>query len=142
MTEEALKITSAIKTPREKNPGRVAAGKRLAAISKEAKERKKLERESCERSDTRCDNTSVVLAVGGLVVIGAAALYFLKSHCVFHNTEGAEETEKSKETEGTEGTEGREETAGSKRSERSEGTERSERPERPKRSFQAYSMDD
>ena len=34
---EAPKITSAIKTPRGKNPGRVAAGKRLAAISKEAK---------------------------------------------------------------------------------------------------------
>ena len=90
--EEAPKITSVVKTPREKNPGRVAARKRLAAISKEAKERKRLEREnvikkSCERSD----NTSVVLAVGGLVVKGAAALYFLK----FHNTEG-------ERTEGTE----------------------------------------
>ena len=43
MTEEDNKITSVVKT--EKNPKRVEQGKRLAVISKEAKERKKLERE-------------------------------------------------------------------------------------------------
>ena len=75
MTEESPKITSAIKTPREKNPGRVAAGKRLAAISKEQKRHK---RENAIKEP--CDKTSVIL-VGGLVV-AVAALYFLK----FHNT--------------------------------------------------------
>ena len=73
MTEP--KITSAIKTPRGKNPGRVAARKRLAAISREAKERKKLEGENViKESCSKKSNTSVVLAIGGLVVIGAVAL--------------------------------------------------------------------
>ena len=113
--EEAPKITSAIKTPREKNPGRVAAGKRLGAISKEAKERKKLERENAitEPYETTTTQNTAIL-VGGLVVIGGA-LYYLK----YHNTEG---------TEGTAGTE-RSDT-------------RSDTTEEPPPKFQAYSMDD
>ena len=77
MSEET-KITSVVKT--EKNPGRVAAGKRLAAISKEAKERKKLERENAvKESLNNNDNYSNIL-VGGLVVaIAGAAAYFFWS---------------------------------------------------------------
>ena len=78
MNEEASKITSVVKT--EKNPGRVAAGKRLAAISKEAKERKNLERENAiKESLDNNDNNNVL--VGGLVVatvLVGAAVYFLK----------------------------------------------------------------
>ena len=80
MTEESPKITSAIKAPREKNPGRVAAGKRLAAISKEAKEQKRHKRENAIKDPCNNSKTSAIL-VGGLVVT-VAALYFLK----FHNT--------------------------------------------------------
>ena len=78
MSEEAPKITSVVKT--EKNPGRVAAGKRLAAISKEAKERKKLERENAVKESRDNDNCNNII-VGGLVVatvLVGAAVYFLK----------------------------------------------------------------
>ena len=79
MSEEASsKITSVVKT--EKNPGRVAAGKRLAAISKEAKERKKLERENVIREESRDTEDSNMLVVIGLiatVLVGTVA-YFLK----------------------------------------------------------------
>ena len=44
--EEEPKITTT--TQKVKNPGRVAAGKRLAAISKEAKARKAAERKKAE----------------------------------------------------------------------------------------------
>ena len=75
MSEEEPKITSVVKT--EKHPGRVAAGKRLAAISKEAKERKKLERENAKKEDdTQGSNKTLVVGVVVVVVAGAAA-YFL-----------------------------------------------------------------
>ena len=77
MSEESMSasnvanITSDVK---EKNPRRVAAGKRLGAISKQAKEAKRLEREKQERAirDSEGDNGGyVVYLVGGLVVVGA-----------------------------------------------------------------------
>ena len=77
MNEEAPKITSVVKT--EKNPGRVAAGKRLAAISKEAKERKKLERENAVKESLNDNDNNMI--VGGLVVatvLVGAVVYFLK----------------------------------------------------------------
>ena len=80
MNEEAPKITSVEKTPREKNPGRVAAGKRLAAISKEAKEHKKLEQAVVTggtaglTTGTAGVNSSVIL-VGGLVVAGGSTVF-------------------------------------------------------------------
>ena len=46
-------ITSGVK---EKNPRRVAAGKRLGAISRQAKEAKRLERE--KTSKTKCSSAS------------------------------------------------------------------------------------
>ena len=142
MTEEAPKITSAMKTPREKNPGRVAAGKRLAAISKEAKERKKLERENVIIRDQYDPFESIhaVRLVGGafgLIVVARVALYFLSSERTEESegTAGSERTEGREARKATEGTEG---TAGSKQ--RREEPKRTEGRERPKRSFQAYSI--
>ena len=76
MSEKETKITSAVK--KEKNPGRVAAGKRLAAISKEAKERKKLERENAIRESVDNDNRNNTVVVGMLIVaVSGAVAYFL-----------------------------------------------------------------
>ena len=69
MSEEP-KMT-AIEKPEQKvkNPGRVAAGRRLAAISKEAKARKAEERKKAEEECTRNSNLLYV-SVGVLGVIG------------------------------------------------------------------------
>ena len=75
MNEEP-KITSVVKT--EKNPGRVAAGKRLAAISKEAKERKKLEREEAmKKSEDNDGNNNNIIVGGVLLAVAGAVAYFL-----------------------------------------------------------------
>ena len=65
MSEES-KITTVEKV---KNPGRVAAGKRLAAISKEAKARKAEER---KKTEEECigDSNLLFVTVGVLGVIG------------------------------------------------------------------------
>ena len=65
MSEEP-KITTVEKV---KNPGRVAQGKRLAAISKEAKARKA---EECKKLEEECTGNSNLLyvSVGVLGVIG------------------------------------------------------------------------
>ena len=76
MTEEEPKITSIVKTPIVKDPGRVAAGKRLAAISKEAKERKKLERENAIRNMQNPSDRENALLLVGIGLIAGAALYF------------------------------------------------------------------
>ena len=68
MAEEP-KITTA-EVEKVKNPGRVAAGKRLAAISKEAKARKAAERKKAEEECIENSNllyvTVDVLGVTGL----------------------------------------------------------------------------
>ena len=66
MSEET-KITTT--EQRVKNPGRVAAGRRLAAISKEAKARKAEERKKLEEECTGNANLLYV-SVGVLGVIG------------------------------------------------------------------------
>ena len=132
MTEEAPKITSAIKTPREKNPGRVAAGKRLDAISKEAKEKKRLERENAIKQprDNNENSETTIILVGGLVVAGVV-LYFLK----FHNTDALLEAPRDNlrdalrdNTDNTDAL-------------RDNTTEEPPQKEEPKK-FQAHSMDD
>ena len=71
------KITSVEKTSRPKNPGRVAAGKRLAAISKEAKARRKQGREQAIRNEVReeaqeaCEKEQTNTTASILVVCGA-----------------------------------------------------------------------
>ena len=64
-TVEKVKIPE----PKVKNPGRVAAGKRLAAISKEAKARKAEERKKSEEECTGNSNLLYV-SVGVLGVVG------------------------------------------------------------------------
>ena len=73
--------------PKVKDPRRVAAGKRLAAISKQAKETKRLERESQQISEMNTDNNKTLYIVGGIVVVGVVS-YFLftnkeKAVCTF-----------------------------------------------------------
>ena len=57
---QELRATAKEKTG--KNPGRVAAGKRLAQYSKEARERKKREQEESERSASSSPNLLYVIA--------------------------------------------------------------------------------
>ncbi len=61
-----------------KDPKRVAAGKRLGAISKQRKEEKR-EREHLERqnAEMKADNNCALCLVGGLVVVGAASYLYL-----------------------------------------------------------------
>ncbi len=65
--------------PKVKDPRRVAAGKRLAAISKQAKETKRLERESQQISEMKTDNNKTLYLVGGLVVVGAVSYLLFKN---------------------------------------------------------------
>ena len=70
-------ITSVVK---EKDPRRVVARKRLGAISKQAKEAKRLEREvqALEQQTNQSENNNYTLCfVGGLVAVGAASYLYL-----------------------------------------------------------------
>ena len=69
-----MTITSDVK---EKNPKRVAAGKRLGAISKQAKEAKRLERQAQQSEETEVDNKYIPYLVGGLVTAGAVSYLYL-----------------------------------------------------------------
>ena len=74
-TSDAPSITSGVK---EKPPKRVAAGKRLGAISKQARETKCLEHESqqtAQSEETEVDNKYSPYLVGGLVPGVAYYLY-------------------------------------------------------------------
>ena len=76
-TSNTTNITSSVK---EKNPRRVAAGKRLGAISRQAKEAKCLEREAQAQQSERSDNTDnkyTLYFVGGLVVVGTLSYLYL-----------------------------------------------------------------
>ena len=68
-------ITSDVK---EKNPKRVAAGKRLGAISKQAKEAKRLERQAQQSEETEVDNKYTSYFIGELAVAGVAYYLCLK----------------------------------------------------------------
>ena len=65
--------------PKVKDPRRVAAGKRLAAISKQAKENKRLERESQQIIETNTDNNKTLYLVGGVVVVAAVSYLLLRN---------------------------------------------------------------
>ena len=79
------KITSVVKTEKIKDPKRVAQGKKLAAISRQAKERKAKEREASIRNEERerCDEeggsflkySSVFIPV---VLFGGYYLFYLR----------------------------------------------------------------
>ncbi len=68
MSEESTSITSDVK---EQDPGRVAARNWLGAISKQAKDAKRLEREKQERvtRDSKSGGYAMYI-VSGLVVVG------------------------------------------------------------------------
>ena len=69
MSEEPKMTTIEKPEQKIKNPGRVAAGRRLAAISKEAKARKAEERKKAEEECTGNSNLLYV-SVGVLGVVG------------------------------------------------------------------------
>ncbi len=60
--------------PKVKDPRRVAAGKRLGAISKQAKEAKRLKQEAQQNAEMETgNNKTLIYFVVGLVVVGAAS---------------------------------------------------------------------
>ena len=68
--------TSIVTTKKEKDPRRVEAGKRLAAISKQAKERKRMEREEKskkEREAVGIPSTTLMVGLTAAGVITALA---------------------------------------------------------------------
>ena len=65
-----------------KDPKRVAAGKRLGAISKQRKEKKRLERETQAQAQQVANNEYTLYLVGGLVVVGAASCLYLNKEKV------------------------------------------------------------
>ena len=76
-TNNAPSITSSVK---EKNLRRAAAGKRLGAISRKAKETKRLEREAQAQQSEQSDNTDnkyTLYFVGGLVVVETPSYLYL-----------------------------------------------------------------
>ncbi len=64
-----------------KDPKRVAAGKRLGAISKQRKEEKR-ERDRLERqnAEMEADNNYALYLVGGLVVVGTVSYLYLNKN--------------------------------------------------------------
>ncbi len=76
MTEPIIVAETKVKDPR-----RVAAGKRLGAISKQRKEEKRLEREAQAQAQAQAhqvaDNEYTLYLIGGLVVVGAASCLYL-----------------------------------------------------------------
>ena len=73
------KITKAEKSEKIKDPKKVEAGKRLAAISREPKERKARERTVVEKVETEdcCTSIDYKYFIGGVVFVAAVgSLYF------------------------------------------------------------------
>ena len=77
MTEDT--ITTVSKEPKQKDPRRVEAGKKLAQISKEAKARKKQELENAIKKVSYGETLQTVLLVGGLAIFGGLVYYFKSS---------------------------------------------------------------
>ena len=94
-------ITNPVKT---KNPKRVEQGKRLAAISREAKERKRQQQEEFfESAETeQSEGNKIFFGIG---LIGAAFLIYEMVHKIFFKSKATgevDETERSEDTEVTE----------------------------------------
>ena len=69
-------ITKAEKTQKPKDPRRVESGKRLAAISREAKARKAEERRSIENSSDLGDSVNTLIYVG-VVAAALGGIYYV-----------------------------------------------------------------
>ena len=61
---------------KKKNPKRVASGKRLGVISKQAKEAKHLERQVQQSEETEVDNKYTLYLIGRLVAVGAVSYLY------------------------------------------------------------------
>ncbi len=84
MSNQNTSEPSAANDVKEKDPKRVAAGKRLGAISKQQKEEKRLEREAQQVANNtnqsegmEADNNYTLYFVGGLVVVGTVSYLYL-----------------------------------------------------------------
>ena len=84
MEDESPKITSVLKSEKIKDPKKVAQGKKLAAISRQAKERKakereasirKEEREHCEEGNGFLKYSSVLIPI---ILFGGYYLFYLR----------------------------------------------------------------
>ncbi len=91
-----------------KDPRRVAAGKRLGAMSKKAKEEKRLERErqaqaqAQQNAEMEADNKHALYFVGGLLVVGVAYYSYLNKEKVVRMLTGdKEESDPAPEQEPT-----------------------------------------
>ena len=91
-----------------KDPRRVAAGKRLGAMSKKAKEEKRLERERQaqaqvqQNAEMEADNKHALYFVGGLLVVGVAYYSYLNKEKVARMLTGdKEESDPAPEQEPT-----------------------------------------
>ncbi len=92
-----------------KDPRRVASGKRLGAISKQAKEAKRLERErqaqaqeAQQNAEMEADNNKTLYFVGGLLVVGVAYYSYLNKEKVVRTLTGnKEESDPASEQEPT-----------------------------------------
>ena len=82
-----------------KDPRRVAAGKRLAAISKQAKEAKRSKQEAQQNAETETGDNKTLYLVGGILVVGAASylLFMNKKKVIQTITEDKEEPTPKKE---------------------------------------------
>lgn len=105
MSEESVKITSVEKT---KDPRNVEAGKKLAAVSQQAKERKAQHAQQRELGMQRAvgsDDSNVpisgfMIAFAGGLIVGAVVLHYRSKE---EASEGSKQSTQSTATEGTEG---------------------------------------
>ncbi len=78
--------------PKVKDPRRVAAGKRLAAISRKAKEEKALRLSQQSDNHNSESNNKTLYLVGGLLVVGAVSyLLFMNKEKVVRTLTGDKE---------------------------------------------------
>ena len=93
MSEQNTSEPKAIATgTKAKDPRRVAAGKRLGAMSKKAKEEKALRLEQQSDDHSSKSNNKTLYLVGGLVVVGVASyLLFVNKKKVAQVLAGDEE---------------------------------------------------
>ena len=76
-------ITSGVK---EGDPKRVAAGKRLGAISNQAKEAKRLERESQQTAQSEETEVNKLYFIGRLAAVGVAYYLYLNKEKLISET--------------------------------------------------------
>ena len=108
-TEESPKITSVVKSERIKDPRRVAQGKKLAAISRQAKERKAKEGEAKIREEEadRCEEeresylnaSNGMMALIPVILLGGYYLFYLRKKEPEGETKG--DNDKEEEEEGS-----------------------------------------